>query len=48
MRGDSCGLVLKEIVSEIRDILKEMNQKLCHLIEQNRTERMLFRGREEK
>lgn len=48
MRGDCCGLDLRAVVFEMRDILKEINQNISHLIEQNRTEKMLSRNREEE
>lgn len=33
-----------ETLEEIRNLLKEISQKLSHLLEQNRVERMLARG----
>ena len=39
----------KEILLQIRDVLKDMDRKLCHLIEQHRTERLLwFESRKEQ
>ena len=47
MRGNCSAL--RGVVIEIRDLLKEINQKLCHLIEQNRADRMMFfRNKEEE
>ena len=42
--GDCCS-GLRDVILEMRDLLKSIDQKMCHLLEQGRTERMFFRGR---
>ena len=47
--GNCFDLDLRKLIFEIRDLLRDIDQKISHLIEQNRTERlMFFRGQKEK
>ena len=47
MKG-CCGSDIRKAVAEIKDALKDIDQKISHLIEQNREERHIFvRDREE-
>lgn len=45
--GDCCSN-LRDVFLEMRDLLKSIDQKMCHLLEQNRTEKMLLRNREDE
>lgn len=45
---DECSVPIREVVVEVRDLLKDIDQKLSHLIEQNRTERQMLFGRGEE
>lgn len=45
--GDCCS-DLRDLFLEMRDLLMSIDQKMCHLLEQDRMERMLFRSQKNK
>ena len=40
--SESCNHLCQKILSEIRDLLRNMDRKMAHIIEQNRIERQIF------
>ena len=45
--GECLDLHCKKAIFEIRDFLQNIDQKISHLIEQNRVGKCMYRGSEE-